>query len=185
MAGTRAYAARAGAPLRIVQVANLNRVKDQETLLDALHMLAARGVAFELDVIGLDTLGGTVQRRCHDLGLADRVRFHGFVEHDAVRPFIERADLMVVSSRHEGVPIASLEAAVAGVPTVGTAVGQIADWAPDAAIAVPIGDPRRAGRRDRAAGGRRGRAPAARRQRPGFRDRARCRRLRRRYAYPL
>jgi len=54
---------------------------------------------------------------------------------------IERADLMVVSSRHEGVPIASLEAAVAGVPTVGTAVGQIADWAPNAAIAVPIGDP--------------------------------------------
>ena len=130
-----------GAPLRIVQVANLNRVKDQETLLAALQMLAARDIAFELDVIGLDTLGGTVQRRCHDLGLADRVRFHGFVEHDAVRPLIYRADLMVVSSRHEGVPIAALEAAVAGVPTVGTSVGQIADWAPDAAIAVPIGDP--------------------------------------------
>jgi glycosyltransferase involved in cell wall biosynthesis len=130
-----------GAPFRIVQVANLNRVKDQETLLGALRMLATRGVAFQVDVIGLDTLGGTIQRRCHNLGLADRVRFHGFVEHDAVRPFIERADLMVVSSRHEGVPIASLEAAVAGVPTVGTAVGQIADWAPDAAIAVPISDP--------------------------------------------
>jgi glycosyltransferase involved in cell wall biosynthesis len=128
------------APLRLVQVANLNRVKDQETLLGALHVLATRGVAFELDLIGLDTLGGAVQRRCRDLGLTDRVRFHGFVEHAAVRPFIERADLMVVSSRHEGVPIAALEAAVAGVPTVGTAVGQIADWAPDAAIAVPIGD---------------------------------------------
>lgn len=129
-----------GAPLRIVQVANLNRVKDQETLLAALQMLATRGIAFELDLIGLDTLDGAVQQRCNDLGLANRVRFHGFVEHDAVRPFIERADLMVVSSRHEGVPIAALEAAVAGVPTVGTAVGQIADWAPDAAIAVPIGD---------------------------------------------
>ena len=128
------------APLRLVQVANLNRVKDQDTLLGALHMLATRGVAFELDLIGLDTLGGAVQRRCRELGLADHVRFHGFVEHDTVRPFIERADLMVVSSRHEGVPIAVLEAAVAGVPTVGTAVGQIADWAPDAAIAVPIGD---------------------------------------------
>jgi glycosyltransferase involved in cell wall biosynthesis len=129
-----------GTPLRIVQVANLNRVKDQETLLGAMRILATRGVAFEVDVIGLDTLGGAVQRRCHDLGLTDHVRFHGFVEHDAVRPFIERADLMVVSSRHEGVPIAALEAAVAGVPTVGTAVGQITDWAPDAAIAVPIGD---------------------------------------------
>ena len=128
------------APLRLVQVANLNRVKDQETLLGALHVLATRGVAFELDLIGLDTLGGAVQRRCRELGLADRVRFHGFVKHGALRPLIERADLMVVSSRHEGVPIAALEAAVAGVPTVGTAVGQIADWAPGAAIAVPIGD---------------------------------------------
>jgi glycosyltransferase involved in cell wall biosynthesis len=129
-----------GAPPRLVQVANLNRVKDQETLLAALQMLATRDIAFDLDLIGLDTLDGVVLRRCRELELADRVRFHGFVEHDAVRPFIERADLMVVSSRHEGVPIAVLEAAVAGVPTVGTAVGQIADWGPDAAIAVPIGD---------------------------------------------
>lgn len=129
------------APLRLVQVANLNRVKDQGTLLGALHVLATRGMAFELDLIGLDTLDGAVQRRCRELGFADHVRFRGFVEHDAMRPLIERADLMVVSSRHEGVPIAALEAAVAGVPTVGTAVGQIADWAPDAAIAVPIGDP--------------------------------------------
>jgi glycosyltransferase involved in cell wall biosynthesis len=128
------------APLRLVQMANLNRVKDQGTLLGALHVLATRGISFELDLIGLDTLDGTVQQRCRELGLADRVCFHGFVEHEAMRPLIERADLMVVSSRHEGVPIAALEAAVAGVPTVGTAVGQIADWAPGAAIAVPIGD---------------------------------------------
>jgi glycosyltransferase involved in cell wall biosynthesis len=33
-----------------------------------------------------------------------------------------------------------LEAAVAGVPTVGTSVGHIAEWAPDAAMAVPVGD---------------------------------------------
>jgi glycosyltransferase involved in cell wall biosynthesis len=33
-----------------------------------------------------------------------------------------------------------LEAAVAGVPTVGTAVGHVADFAPAAAVAVPVGD---------------------------------------------
>jgi len=33
-----------------------------------------------------------------------------------------------------------LEAAVAGVPTVGTAVGHLAEWSPSAALAVPIGD---------------------------------------------
>jgi glycosyltransferase involved in cell wall biosynthesis len=34
-----------------------------------------------------------------------------------------------------------LEAAVAGVPTVGTAVGHVAELAPEAAVAVPCGDP--------------------------------------------
>ena len=33
-----------------------------------------------------------------------------------------------------------LEAAASGLPTIGTAAGYIADWAPDAALAVPAGD---------------------------------------------
>src|SRR4029450_6875849 len=47
---------------------------------------------------------------------------------------------MCVSSRHEAGPITFLEAAAAGVPTVGTDVGQVHDFAPDAAIAVKGGD---------------------------------------------
>jgi len=34
-----------------------------------------------------------------------------------------------------------LEAAVVGVPTVGTAVGHVGEWAPEAAVAVPVRDP--------------------------------------------
>ncbi len=45
-----------------------------------------------------------------------------------------------MSSRHEAGPAAVLEAAVAGLPTVGTRVGHVAEWAPEAAVAVPIGD---------------------------------------------
>ena len=46
-----------------------------------------------------------------------------------------------MSSHHETGPLVVLEAAVAGVPTVGTCVGHIAEWAPKAAIAVPVADP--------------------------------------------
>ena len=53
---------------------------------------------------------------------------------------MEAADLLLVSSRHEADPIALLEAAVAGVPAAGTAVGHFPDWSPDAALAVPVGD---------------------------------------------
>ncbi|TCS14918.1 glycosyltransferase family 4 protein [Caulobacter sp. BK020] len=130
-----------GTPLRLAHVANLNRVKDQETLLRAMRASRDRGVDWRLDIVGQDTLDGAVQRRCAALGLADLVTFHGFLPHADTRPVVEAADLMVVSSRHEAGPLVVLEAAVAGLPTVGTRVGHIADWAPEAAIATPIGDP--------------------------------------------
>jgi glycosyltransferase involved in cell wall biosynthesis len=126
---------------RLVHVASLNRVKDQTTLLEAVARLRNAGVDFHLDIVGEDTLGGAMQRLRDRLGLAKRVSFHGVVPHRDLRPLVERADIMLLSSRHEAGPVVLLEAAIAGVPTVGTAVGQIADWAPSAAVAVPVGDP--------------------------------------------
>ena len=129
-----------GCPLRLIHVADLNRIKDPETLLLALASLQARGVDFHLDQLGLDTLGGAVQRRAQELAIGDRISFHGHCSRERVRALIERADLMLVTSRHEGGPVVALEAAVAGVPTAGTRVGQVADWAPEAALAVEVGD---------------------------------------------
>lgn len=130
-----------GRPARLVHVASLNRVKDQGTLLRALVALAQRGVSFEIDIIGEDTLAGEIQTLAAQLGLAPRVRFHGFLTQRRMRPIVEAADLMVISSRHETGPLALLEAAVAGIPAVGTAVGHIVEWAPDAARSVMVGDP--------------------------------------------
>ncbi len=125
---------------RLVHVGSLNRVKDQPTLLRALALLAGQGVEFEMDIVGEDTLDGEMQRLAHELGLDGRVHFHGFRTQRELRPMMEAADLLVMSSRHEAGPLVSLEAAVVGVPTVGTAVGHIAEWSPSAALAVPVGD---------------------------------------------
>jgi glycosyltransferase involved in cell wall biosynthesis len=128
-------------PARLVHVASLNAVKDQPTLLRALRRLADTGRTFHLDVAGEDTLGGRVQALATELELAERVTFHGFLTQAALRPIVEAAHVALISSRHEAGPLALLEAAVAGVPTVGTAVGHIAEWSPDAALAVPCEDP--------------------------------------------
>jgi glycosyltransferase involved in cell wall biosynthesis len=125
---------------RLIHVASLNRVKDQATLLRALSMLAQAGVSFELDVIGDDTLQGEVQHQAAALGLAERVSFHGFLTQRQLRPLMDQADLLLMSSRHEAGPVALLEAAVAGVPAVGTHVGHFVEWVPEAAITVPVGD---------------------------------------------
>jgi glycosyltransferase involved in cell wall biosynthesis len=129
-----------GRPARLIHVASLNLVKDQATLLRALASLMRSGVNFEMKVVGEDTLHGEMQAMTLELGLSERVRFLGFLPQRQLRPLVEAADLMVLSSRHEAGPLAMLEAAVAGVPTVGTAVGHIHEWSPAAAASVPVGD---------------------------------------------
>ncbi len=103
--------------------------------------MEARGIDFEIDVIGEDVVGdGAVKRRAEALGLKDRVYFHDFVPHHELRPHFDRADLLIVTSRHEADPLVAVEGAVAGVPTVGTKVGHLAEWAPFAARVAPPRD---------------------------------------------
>ena len=133
---------RGGEPLRLLHVASLNRVKDQPTLLRAVARAAGAGLPLRLDVIGIDTLHGAMQAQARALGLDDAlVRFHGFLPQAGCRPWMAQADALVMASRHEAGPLVALEAAVAGVPCLGTAVGHIAEWgAQGAALAVPVGD---------------------------------------------
>ncbi|MEA9588079.1 glycosyltransferase family 4 protein [Xanthomonas sp. WHRI 10064A] len=131
---------REGAVARLLHVASLNPVKDQSTLLRAMAALKRAGVAFTLDMVGVDTLDGAMQHLVQQLGLQEQVRFLGFKTQCELRPIMLAADLLVMSSLHEAGPMVLLEAAVAGVPTVGTAVGHLVEWAPIAALAVPPGD---------------------------------------------
>jgi glycosyltransferase involved in cell wall biosynthesis len=131
-----------GRPARLLHIGDLRPVKDQATLLAAAEALREHGVDFRLDLAGCDTMEGAVQRSEAARRLGGLVRWHGVLRRDALRALVEEADVLLVSSRHEAGPLAVLEAAVAGVPTVGTAVGHVEEWAPDAAAAVPVGDAR-------------------------------------------
>lgn len=125
---------------RLIHVASINRVKDQSTLLRALAVLAREGLDFQLDFVGVDTLQGEMQALADQLGLQQHIRFLGFKTQRELRPLMEAADLLVMSSMHEAGPLVLLEAAVMGVPAVGTAVGHLAEWPSSAALAVPVGD---------------------------------------------
>jgi len=125
---------------RLLHVGSLNRVKDQHTLLRAFALLLGSGVDARLDIVGEDTLEGEIQAAAAALQVPDRNAFHGFLTQPELRPLMEAAHVLVVSSRPEAGPIVALEAAMAGVPTVGTAVGHILEWAPAAALAAPVGN---------------------------------------------
>jgi glycosyltransferase involved in cell wall biosynthesis len=124
-------------PPRLLHVASLNAVKDQFTLLNALQRVENG----HLDIVGEDTLRGAVAIHAERLGVGSRVTFHGFQPTSMLPAFYRRADLFVLSSRHEAANVAVLEAAVCGVPAVGTHVGYLADWSRERAVTVPPGDP--------------------------------------------
>lgn len=129
---------RGGPPWRLLQVASMNRVKDQSTLLRTLARLRQTSDVC-LDIVGEDTLDGHLQREASALGIADAVTFRGFLPQHDVAALYRDADVYVQSSRHEAGGIAVLEAAAAGLPIVGTRVGYVSDWDDTAAIGVTPG----------------------------------------------
>ena len=129
-----------GAPARLLHIANLSAVKNQETLLLAANFLRARAIPFVLEIVGEDTLRGKIQQRAQELGVEKHIHFLGFLPQVALKEHVYTADLLIVTSQHEAGPVVALEAAAAGVPTAGTKVGLLADWAPQAARVVEFGD---------------------------------------------
>lgn len=120
---------------RLLQIASLSRVKNQQLAIDAVALLS-RGLDVHLDLVGEDTLGGELQSSVRELGLTDLVTFHGFVPQDELPRLFESADLYVQTSLHEAAGVSVLEAASFGVPVIGTRVGYVADWTPHRAVAI-------------------------------------------------
>jgi glycosyltransferase involved in cell wall biosynthesis len=127
---------------QLFHAASLIPVKDQQTLLRAFRMILDEIPGARLTIAGEDPFGhwAGLERLRDELGLRRSVTFLGHVEHGDMPALYARADAFLLSSLHESQGMVVLEAAASGVPTVGTAVGAVADLAPDCAIAVPIRD---------------------------------------------
>jgi glycosyltransferase involved in cell wall biosynthesis len=111
-------------PMRIGFVGRVAPIKDIKTMLSALAILKARGIAFEAMVIGsMDQepeYAKTCQAMSARLGLSDQVRFLG---HQNPLDYFEKLDVVLLTSVSEGQPFVILEANCAGLPVVATDVG--------------------------------------------------------------
>jgi len=105
-----------GSPV-LLGVGRLTRQKDFPTLLRALSRVRERTSA-RLIVLGEGEDRAALERLAGELGLADAVDFHGFV--DNPHGWMRRADLFVLSSAWEGSPNVLTEALYLGVPVVAT-----------------------------------------------------------------
>lgn len=76
------------------------------------------------------------------LGLSSRIHLPGWQTTDQVRVLLEAADILLLPSHKEGLPMAILEAMAAGVTIISTPVGSIPDAITDCetGLLVPPGD---------------------------------------------
>jgi len=119
-------------------VGRLSGEKGPDILVDALPHL--HGLPLTVSVMGSGVDQLSLQQRARELGVAERLRWHGIVP-DADRLFAA-FDVCVLSSRTEGTPMVLFEAIAAGVPVVATSVGGVPDVVSrEEAVVVRPGDP--------------------------------------------
>jgi glycosyltransferase involved in cell wall biosynthesis len=132
-----------GAP-RVVCAGRLVPDKGFDLLLAAFAEVAEEFPDVQLDVAGDGPERSSLHRLATSLGIADRVRFRGWVRANSMPGFYGRALISVLPSpMNEGLPTVLLEAALAGCALIGTDVGGIRDIVhPDrTGILVPPNDP--------------------------------------------
>lgn len=104
---------------RIGTLRLLLREKGVDVLVEALGLLAARGLAAELHIGGTGAEETALRAQVAQLGLKDRVIFHGWVSDQAA--FLAGVELYVMPSRYETFGIGILEAQAAGLPVIASA----------------------------------------------------------------
>jgi glycosyltransferase involved in cell wall biosynthesis len=104
-------------------VGRLTEVKRQDLLIQMTAELRTGVPDLRLVLVGNGDRRGMLEELARDLGVADRVHFAGYQP----RPeqYLQIMDVFALTSRSEGFPVSLLEAWLAGVPIVCSAVGGI------------------------------------------------------------
>nr|WP_243870439.1 glycosyltransferase [Salegentibacter sp. BDJ18] len=122
---------------KIICVGNIRPQKDHLNLLRAFELAAASSRIISLHLIGEDpdtAYSKAVLEEISSSAAADRIFFYGTQKN--ISKILKQANLGILSSRSEGMPLALLEYGMAALPVVCTNVGQIPEVVGNAGILV-------------------------------------------------
>ncbi|RJP56310.1 MAG: glycosyltransferase [Candidatus Auribacter fodinae] len=124
-------------PLTLVTVASLTRKKGHEFLFEALKTKRGKWL---LILVGTGREKERLKQLCEEYGLCDKINFAGFKTE--IRSFLEQADIFILPSLWEGLPVALMEAMAFGCACVATDVGGVPELISDRqnGLLVPPGD---------------------------------------------
>ena len=107
----------------IVTVGRFSRAKGYEDLIQAFKLLHKKDVQPVLLMVGAGTMVDTIKEQIESNRLSHSVILAG--ERNDVPQLLASSDVFASSSHREGLPLAVLEAMMAGLPVVATSVGDI------------------------------------------------------------
>ena len=117
-----------GVPV-VVVVARLDHVKGVDMLVEAWPSVVRRVPTARLLVVGEGQSRDDLVSALASRGVQDSVDFLGY--RSDVPPILHAADVLVLPSRSEGMPLAALEALATGLPVVAHAVGGVPELVAD------------------------------------------------------
>ena len=108
-------------PFQIIGVSRLIKLKGFQYLIEAMSQLPAGD--YHLTLVGKGSYEDELRAQVEQLGLADRVTFTGYMNHQQMSVLMREMDLFVLPSYGDSYASAFLEAMASGVPVVGAATG--------------------------------------------------------------
>jgi glycosyltransferase involved in cell wall biosynthesis len=115
--------------LVLLHVARLHPIKDHATALRMLALMLGRQPNSRLILAGEGPEREIIQRHIAELGIGQKVRLLG-VRSDVPR-LLAAADIAILTSLNEGIPLTLIEAMAAGLPVVATNVGGVGEIVKD------------------------------------------------------
>lgn len=101
-------------PLRLLAVGRLHLVKGHAFLVRACAELHSRGLQFKCLIAGEGPERSNLESLIHQCVLSDHVTLLGHVPREQLQPLYDLADVVVLTSRSEGIPLVLMEAMARG-----------------------------------------------------------------------
>jgi len=103
-------------------VGRLTPAKGQRILIEACRKLNTAGRNFHLTIVGSGPDAADLKAATRDYGLENRIEFTGALNQDEVQMCYAKADVFVLPSFAEGIPVVLMEAMASGLPCVTTRI---------------------------------------------------------------
>ena len=116
---------------RVIYVGRLEPVKGLLVLLEALASLKRRHPDMHLTVVGDGTSRAAIEAEALRLGLTDRTTFVGYKTQEEVAALLAKADMLVLPSFAEGVPVVLMEAMASSKPVIASRVAGVQELVHD------------------------------------------------------